>query len=159
MGLETAHVSNRTCTRTPCYDLHSWIDPCYDNSNKKWPKMVTAVYLSTTSSKTTVVSNLKKAYSSEGVPTLNVASKVECPKSLCSMLQSHIVKKQNCRLLSFHQKLFISVYRCSGFALATILGCAVLFVTVLTLGALSSVSEQAVKRAKNHVCFLDFVGL
>ena len=33
----------------------------------------------------------------------------------------------------------------SGFALATILGCAVLSVTLLTLDALSSVSEQAVK--------------
>ena len=42
------------------------------------------------------------------------------------------------------------MYQCSGFALATILGCAVLFVTVLTLDALSSVSEQAVKRAKNR---------
>ena len=61
------------------------------------------------------------------------------------------------------QELLITVYFsvwCSGFSLATILGCAVLFVTVLTLDALSSVSEQAVKRAKNrYFCFLDFVGL
>ena len=93
MGLETAHVSNRTCMHTPCYDLLSWIDPCYDNSSQKWPKMVTAVYLLTNSSETKVVSNLKKAYSSEGVPTLNVASKVEFPKSLWSTLQSHKVQE------------------------------------------------------------------
>ena len=37
--------------------------------------------LSTNSSEITVVSNLNKAYSSEGVPTLNVASEVEFPKS------------------------------------------------------------------------------
>ena len=36
----------------------------------------------TISSKIIVVSNLNKAYSSEGVPTLNVASKFEFPKSL-----------------------------------------------------------------------------
>ena len=39
--------------------------------------MATAVNLSTNSSEIAVVSNLNKAYSSEGVPTLNVASKVE----------------------------------------------------------------------------------
>ena len=26
-GIETAHVSNRKCTRTPRYGLHSWTDP------------------------------------------------------------------------------------------------------------------------------------
>ena len=41
----------------------------------------------------------------------------------------------------------------SSFELA-ILRCAVLFVIVLTLDALSSVSEQAVKRAKNRPCLL-----
>ena len=49
------------------------------------------------------------------------------------------------------------MYRCSGFALATILGCTVrikLFVIVLTLDALSSMSEQAVKRAKNQPLLL-----
>ena len=55
---------------------------CYDNLSKKRPKTGTAVHLSTNSSEITVVSNLNKAYSSEGVPTLNVASKVEFPKSL-----------------------------------------------------------------------------
>ena len=55
--------------------------------------MVTAVYLSTNSSKIEVVSSLKQAYSSEGVPTLNMASKVEFPKSLCSTLQSHKVQE------------------------------------------------------------------
>ena len=55
-------------------------------------------------------------------------------------------------------KTVISVYRCSGFALATIVGCAVLFVTVLTLDALSSVSEQAGPKIGNF-CFLEFVGL
>ena len=44
--------------------------------------MATAVHLSTNSSEITVVSNLNKAYSSEGVPTLNVASKFEFLKSL-----------------------------------------------------------------------------
>ena len=44
--------------------------------------MVIAVHLSTNRSEITVVSNLNKAYSSEGVPTLNVASKFEFLKSL-----------------------------------------------------------------------------
>ena len=55
--------------------------------------MATAVHLSTNSNKITVVSNLIKAYSSEGVPTLNVASEVEFPKSLWSTLQSHKVQE------------------------------------------------------------------
>ena len=55
--------------------------------------MATAVHLSTNSSEITVVSNLNKAYSSEGVPTLNVASKFEFPKSLWSTLQSHKVQE------------------------------------------------------------------
>ena len=55
--------------------------------------MATAVHLSINSSETTVVSNLNKAYSSEGVPTLNVASEVEFPKSLWSTLQSHKVQE------------------------------------------------------------------
>ena len=55
--------------------------------------MVTAVHLSTNSSEISVVSNLNKAYSSEGVPTLNVASKIEFPKSLWSTLQPHKVQK------------------------------------------------------------------
>ena len=47
--------------------------------------MITAVYLSTDISKTEVVSSLKMAYSSEGVPTLNVADKIEFLKlsALC----------------------------------------------------------------------------
>ena len=113
--------------------------------------MVTTVHLSTNSNETKVVSNLKKANSSKGVPNLNVASKVECPKSLCSTLQFHKVKKQNgwlLYLLSCHQELFISVYWCSDFALVTTLGCTVLCVTVLKSNVLSSLSEQAVKRAK-----------
>ena len=55
--------------------------------------MATAVHLSTNSNETTVVSNLNKAYSSEGVLTLNVASKVEFLKSLWSTLQSHKVQE------------------------------------------------------------------
>ena len=53
--------------------------------------MATVVHLSTNSSEITVVLNLNKAYSSEGVPT--VASKVEFPKSLWSTLQSHRVQE------------------------------------------------------------------
>ena len=55
--------------------------------------MAPAVHLSTNSSKTEVVSSLKKAYFSEGVSTLNVADKVEFLKPLCSMLQSHKVQE------------------------------------------------------------------
>ena len=55
-------------------------------------EMATSVHLSTNSSELIVVSNLNKAYSS-GVPTLNVASKFEFLKSLCSTLQSHKVQK------------------------------------------------------------------
>ena len=69
--------------------------------------MVTAVHLSTNSSEITVVSNLNKAYSSEGVPTLNVASEVEFLKSLWSTLQSHRVQEAKMA----YQELFISVYR------------------------------------------------
>ena len=55
--------------------------------------MATAVHLSTNSSGTKVVSNLNKAYFSEGVLTLNVASKFEFLKYLCSTLQSHKVQE------------------------------------------------------------------
>ena len=55
--------------------------------------MATAVHLSINSSEATVVSNLNRSYSSEGVPTLNVASKFEFPKSLWSTLQSHKVQE------------------------------------------------------------------
>ena len=55
--------------------------------------MATAVHLSTNSSEMTVVLNFIKAYPSEGVPTLNVASEVEFPKSLWSTLQSHKVQE------------------------------------------------------------------
>ena len=55
--------------------------------------MATAVHLSINSSEITVVSNLNKTYSNEGVPTLNVASDVEFPKSLWSTLQSHEVQE------------------------------------------------------------------
>ena len=56
--------------------------------------MATAVHLSTNSNEITVLSNLNKDYSSEGIPTLNVASEVEFPKSLCwSTLQSNKVKE------------------------------------------------------------------
>ena len=111
------------------------------------------MHLSTNSSEITVVSNLNKAYYGEGVPTLNVASKVEFLKSPWSTLQSHKVqepKMADQELL----KLFISVCRCSGFALATISGCAILFVTVLTLDALSSVSEKGHEKAKIWPFFL-----
>ena len=140
-------MSNRTYVRAlrVMVCILGWIRR-YDNLSKKWLKMATAVHLLTNSSEITVVLNLKKAYSSKAVPTLNVASEVEFLKSLWSTLQSH--KVQEAKMAD--QELFISVYRCSGFALATTLGCAVLFVTVLTLDALSSVSEQAVKRAKHQ---------
>ena len=49
--------------------------------------MATTVHLSTNSSEIIVVSNLNKTYSSEGVPTLKVASKIEFP------LQSHKVQE------------------------------------------------------------------
>ena len=55
--------------------------------------MATTVHLSTNSSEITVVSNLNKVYSSEGVPTLNVPNEVEFPKSLWSTLQSHKVQE------------------------------------------------------------------
>ena len=55
--------------------------------------MTTAVHLLINSSEITVVLNLNKAYSSEGVPTLNMASEVEFPKSLWSTLQSHKVQE------------------------------------------------------------------
>ena len=45
---------------------------CYDNLSKKWPKMATAVHLSTNSSETIVVSNLNKAYSSEVYEVYNI---------------------------------------------------------------------------------------
>ena len=48
-------------------------------------------------------------------------------------------------------KTVISVYRCSGFALATISGCAVLFMTVLTLISLSSVSAGREKGQKSAI--------
>ena len=54
--------------------------------------MATTMHL-LTSSKITVVSNLNKVYSSEGVPTQNMASKIEYPKSLWSMLQSYKVQQ------------------------------------------------------------------
>ena len=58
-------------------------------------EMATAVNLLTNNSEITVVLNLNKANSSEGVPTLhvNVNSKVEFTKSLWSMLQSHKVQE------------------------------------------------------------------
>ena len=68
--------------------------------------MATAVHLSTNSSEITVVLNLYKSYSSEGVPTLNVASKFEFPKSLWSMLQSHEVQEAKMA----DQELLITVY-------------------------------------------------
>ena len=55
--------------------------------------MATAVHLSTNSSEMTVVLNFNKAYPSERVPTLNVASKFEFPKSLWSTLQSYKVQE------------------------------------------------------------------
>ena len=55
--------------------------------------MATAVHLLTNSNEITVLSNLNKVYSSEGVPTLNVASKFEFPESLWSTLQSHKVQE------------------------------------------------------------------
>ena len=65
----------------------------YDNLTKEWPKMATAVYLSTDNSITKVVSSLKKAYPSEGVSTLNVAGKVESLTPPCSMLQIDKVRE------------------------------------------------------------------
>ena len=61
----------------------------YDNLSQKWPKMTTAVHLSTDNSKTKVVSSLKNPMK-ELVPTLSVASKVEFPKPPCSTLQSYL---------------------------------------------------------------------
>ena len=55
--------------------------------------MATAVHLSTNNSEIIVVSNLNKAYFSEGVPTLTVTSKFEFPKSLWSTQQSHKVQE------------------------------------------------------------------
>ena len=66
---------------------------CYDNLSEKWLKMATAVHLLTDNSEIKVVSSLKKDYSSEGVPTLNVASKVKFPKPLRSTLQSYKVEE------------------------------------------------------------------
>ena len=66
---------------------------CYDNLTKKWPKMTTAVHLSTNNSKMKVVASLKKAYPSEGVSTLNMAGKVEFLTPLCSMLQFDKVRE------------------------------------------------------------------
>ena len=91
--------------------------------------MATAVNLSTNSNEITVVSNLNKAYSSEGVPTLNVASKFEFPKSLWSMLQSYKVQEAKIADQELLKTVYFSVYWCSGFALATILGCTVVFVS------------------------------
>ena len=62
--------------------------------------MATTVHLSTNSSEIIVVSNLNKTYSSEGVPTLKVASKIEFP------LQSH--KVQEAKMAD--QKLLKTVY-------------------------------------------------
>ena len=55
--------------------------------------MTTAPHLSTNNSKTKVLSNLKLAYSSDGVSTLNMAGKVEALKLLCSSLPSHLVRE------------------------------------------------------------------
>ena len=91
---------------------------------------MTAVHLSTDNSEIKVVSSLKKAYSSEGVPTLNVASKVKFPKPLRSTLQSYKVKEAKWptfhgllahRRQHIHQEVLIPVCRYSDFALATIL--------------------------------------
>ena len=54
---------------------------------------MTTVHLSTDNSKIEVVSSLKKAYSGEGVPTVNVASKIEFLKPLHSTLQSYKVQE------------------------------------------------------------------
>ena len=66
---------------------------CYDNLSQKWSKMMIVVHLSTDNSETEVVPSLKKAYSSDGVPTLNMASKVEFLKPLRSTLQSYKVQE------------------------------------------------------------------
>ena len=55
--------------------------------------MTTALHLLTNNSKTKVLSSLKKACSSEGVPTLNMASEIEALKLLYSSLQSHKVQE------------------------------------------------------------------
>ena len=85
---------------------------CYDDLSKKWSKMATAVHLSTNSSEITLASNLDKAYSSEGVPTLNVASKVEFPKSLWSTVQSH--KVQEAKIFETTVILLLLVYKCTA---------------------------------------------
>ena len=54
-------------------------------------KMITAMHL--LSKTTKVLSSLKKAYFSEGVPTLNMTGKVEVLKLLYSLLQSHKVQE------------------------------------------------------------------
>ena len=55
--------------------------------------MTTALHLLTNNSKTKILSSLKKACSSEGVPTLNMASEIEALKLLYSSLQSHKVQE------------------------------------------------------------------
>ena len=80
--------------------------------------MATAMHLST-SSKITVVSNLNKVYSSEGVPTLNMVSKVEYPKSLWSTLQSYKVQEAK---MANQERLKTVNFQCIG-AVALPLNC------------------------------------
>ena len=79
-------------------------------------------------SETELISSLKKAYSSKGVPILNVASKVEFPKPLHSTLQSYKVEEAKKADFSwtvrsqktvFHQEVLIPVCRYSDLFLAT----------------------------------------
>ena len=149
--METAHVSNRTCMTlcTPCYGLHIWIGPLLWQFEQKMAEMATAVYLSTNSSEITIVSNLNKAYSSEGVPTLNVANKVEFPKSLWCTLQSHKVqRRKNGWSRTVENCSFQWLCPCHHF------GMQCLIYDSFDTYPLSSVSEQAVKRAKNRTTYV-----
>ena len=84
---------------------------CYDNLSQKWPKTMTTVHLSTDSSETEVVSSLKKAYSREGIPTLNVASKVEFFRSLSTQYYSPKKSKKQ-KWPIFHSKDSASIKKC-----------------------------------------------
>ena len=91
--------------------------------------MTTALQLSTNNSKTKVLLNLKKAHSSEGVPTLNMAGKAEAVKLLYLLLQSHKVQEAKWSIFGpFHgllahwrehssRRVVIPVRQYSGFAL------------------------------------------
>ena len=73
--------------RTPCYSLHPVAN---QKLAKKWPKFGTAVPYN---SKPEEVPSLSRAYSSEGVISLNVANEDGTSKPLCYSLRSHKIKE------------------------------------------------------------------